>query len=329
MKKWLHIRISIVTIVVFGTFQSCNLDDGNTTPVPTTTVVEVAMLEPNLTTLVSALERANLTTLLSSSGSFTVLAPTNAAFSSFLSASGFASINDVPVEKLKQILLNHVVQPQIDAAFLTNLQRNYLVNSADGPEGTKLVIYFDATSGVTFNGTSKITKGDITAANGIIHIVDGVLGLPTIDTFISVDQNFKDLEQALDIVSPLSSVPAQLKDGGSGPLTLFAPSTHAFDNLFATNTAWNSVSDIDETYLTAIVEHHVINGNLSKAEIKAGETATTVEGDNIMFNNLDGDMVITDGAGNQGAIIGVFDIQASNGVIHLLPDQVLLPDTTN
>ncbi len=329
MKKWLHINISIVMIVVFGTFQSCNLDDGNTVPVPTTTVVEVAMLEADLTILVSALERANLTALLSSSGSFTVLAPTNAAFSAFMSNAGYASVNDVPVETLKQILLNHVVQPQVDAALLTNLQRNYLVNSANGPEGTKLVLYFDATSGITFNGTSKITKGDIPAANGIIHIVDGVIAIPSIDTFIAVDQNFKDLEQALDIVSPLSPVPAMLKDSGSGPLTLFAPSTHAFDNLFATNTAWNSVSDIDETYLTAIVGHHVVNGNLSKADIKAGEMATTVEGDNIMFKNLDGSIVITDGAGNQGAIIGVFDIQASNGVIHLLPDKVLLPDTTN
>ena len=55
----------------------------------------------------------------------------------------------------------------------------------------------------------------------------------------------------------------------------------------------------------------------------------TIEGDNITFVSLDGNLEITDGSGNEGAIIGITDIQAINGVIHVLSNNVLLPDTQN
>lgn len=331
MKKSLNIRIGIFVSLVFATLLSCSSDDdGNLIPVPDATLVEVASQDPDLSILVSALVQANLTDMLNETGPFTVLAPTNDAFSAFLSGAGFASVSDVPVETLRQILLYHIIKQQVDATFFTSLQRNYLVNEAAGPPGgTNLVIYLDATNGIIFNGTSKVTKTDIPASNGIIHKVDGVIDIPTLDTFISVDFNFEDLEAAMDIISPLSTLPGMLKDTESGPYTLFAPAEHAFDNLFDTNGEWNSVSDIDETYLTAIMEHHVVSDNLLETDIKPGEMATTLEGDNIMFSSLNGNIEIKDGAGNEGTIIGVFNIQASNGVLHLLPTQVLLPDITN
>jgi uncharacterized surface protein with fasciclin (FAS1) repeats len=331
MKKSLNIRIVIFVSLVFATLLSCSSDDdGNLIPVPDATLVEVASQDPDLSILVSALEQANLTDMLNGTGPFTVLAPTNDAFSAFLSGAGFASVSDVPLETLRQILLYHIIKQQVDATFFTSLQRNYLVNEAAGPPGgTNLVIYLDATNGIIFNGTSKVTKSDIPASNGIIHKVDGVIDIPTLDTFISVDFNFEDLEASMDIISPLSTLPAMLKDTESGPFTLFAPAEHAFDNLLDTNGEWNSVSDIDETYLTAIMEHHVVSDNLLETDIKPGEMATTFEGDNIMFSSLNGNIEIKDGAGNEGTIIGVFNIQASNGVIHLLPTQVLLPDITN
>ena len=331
MKKSFNIRIGLFVSLVFATLLSCSSDDdGNLIPVPDATLVEVASQDPDLSIFVSALERANLTDMLNGTGPFTVLAPTNDAFSDFLSGSGFASVSDVPVETLKQILLYHIIKQLVDSAIFTILQRNYLVNEAAGPPGgTNLVIYLDATDGIIFNGTSKVTQSDIPASNGIIHKVDRVIDIPSLDTFISVDFNFDDLEAAMDIISPLSTLPAMLKDTESGPFTLFAPAEHAFDNLMDTNGDWNSVSDIDETYLTSIMEHHVVSDNLLETDIKPGEMATTLEGDNITFSSLDGNIEIKDGAGNEGAIIGVFNIQASNGVIHLLPTQVLLPDITN
>ncbi|MGB5370340.1 MAG: fasciclin domain-containing protein [Flavobacteriaceae bacterium] len=310
------------------TLVSCNLDDGNTINRPSSNIVEVASNIGQLSSFVAALDRANLTTILQTTGGLTVLAPSDAAFGNFLSQQGFANLEAVPAETLEQILLNHVILGQIDSSFLSNLQRNYLETLAEGPTtGSKVALYFDATNDIFFNGASKVIDGDVLAANGIIHIVDAVIPIPTLDTFISVDDNFEDLNSALDIITPISDIPEGVKDGG--PFTVFAPTNLAFDNLLATNTAWNSVGDIDEDLLAAVIAHHVLAGNIRSADISSGETATTLEGDTITFNTVNGNLEITDGSGNTGALVVFVDIQASNGVIHVLADQVLLPDTGN
>lgn len=330
MKKVLKTQRLLAFIVMGLLMLSCNLDDGtDTIPIPETDIVEIADANSNLSSLVAALQRADLANTLKGSGPFTVFAPTNDAFSSFLSANGFANLEAVPTDILTQVLLNHVLTGRVDSAPLINLQRNYLQTLADGPAGSKLSLYFDAVNGITLNGSSSINQGDVVASNGIIHIVDQVIGLPTLDTFINSDDNFKIFGTALDVVAPLSDVPNAIKENSQGPYTVFIPIEHAFDNLLATNDNWDFVSDIEESLLTAVVEHHFINGNLRSTSIVAGEMETTLEGDEITFVSLDGNLEITDGSGNAGAIIGITDIQAINGVIHAIPNNVLLPDTTN
>lgn len=330
MKKVLKTQPFLSFLLLSICMVSCNIDDGiETIPIPDTDIIALASANADLSSLVAALEKADLVSTLQAAGPFTVFAPSNTAFSSFLSSNGYANLDAVPVDALKQILLNHVVSGRIDSAPLINLQRNYLQTLADGPSGSKLSLYFDATTGVTFNGISTVTTTDVVAKNGIIHIVDQVIGLPTLDTFISTDDNFEIFGSALDVVAPLSDIPNSIKDSSEGPFTVFIPIEHAFDNLLTTNDDWNFVSDIEENLLTAVVEHHFINGNLRSTNIVAGEMETTIEGDNITFVSLDGNLEITDGSGNEGAIIGIADIQAINGVIHAIPNNVLLPDTTN
>ncbi len=330
MKKILIAKRFLVLIVSCLALVSCNLDDGeDTIPIPETDIIDIASDNSDLTSLVAAIQLANLENTLRGSGPFTLLAPTNSAFSSFLSSNGFANLEAVPEEVLKQVLLNHVISGRIDSAPLINLQRNYLQTLADGPSETKLSLYFDAVNGITFNGSSTITQTDVVAKNGIIHEVDQVIDLPTLDTFISSDDNFEVFGTALDAAVTVSNLPNLLKDQTEGPFTVFIPIEHAFDNLLITNDDWEFVSDIEENYLAAVVEHHVVNGNTRSSDIIAGSTATTLEGDDITFVLLDGNFEITDGSGNEGAIIEITDIQALNGVIHGIPNNVLLPDTTN
>ena len=307
---------------------SCNLDDGNTVPIPDETIMDVASKNPDLSTLVVALQRTDLTAMLQGTTLYTAMAPTNAAFTNFLGANGYAGIDDVPIATLRKILLNHLLSGRVEAAVLTNLQKNYVQTNAEGPiAGTNLALYFDATDGITINGTIDVTQTDILASNGIIHLVDAIIELPTLKTFISYDDNFKDFDTALDIVSPLSNAPSLLSE--NAPLTVFIPIKQAFDNLLDTDPNWNAISDIDETLLTAIVEHHIVDGNLRSTDLSAGQTLSTLEGDNIVLYALDGNLEITDGMGNDGSIIGTTDIQAINGVIHLIPNKVLLPNTSN
>ena len=330
MRNSLRVKNFLILMVTALVVLSCNLDDGiDTIPIPDSNLVDLISADANLSSLNAALERADLVTTLQGNGPFTILAPDNSAFNSFLGAAGFASVNDVPVEILRQLLLNHVVAGSLDSAPLINLQRNYLETLADGPtDGTKLALYFDAVNGITFNGISTVTTADKPASNGIYHIVDGVIGLPTVATFIGVDLNFESFDTSLDLIAPVSDLPTSLEES-TGPFTIFIPIEHAFDNLLASNDDWDFLSDIDEDLLNSVINHHVLNGNIRSTDITGGQTATTLEGDDITFVTLDGNLEITDGSGNEGAIIGVTDIQASNGVIHAVANNVLIPDTMN
>lgn len=333
MKKILKTKLIIAVMVVFVLNLSCTSDDGvNTTPLPETDLIDVANSEADLSTLIVALERANLTSTLQGNTRYTVLAPSNSAFNAFLVMNGYGSVDDVPVETLEQLLLNHVITGLIDEANLTILQKNYLETLAAGPEtDTNLAIYFDASDGITFNGSSRVTEGDVLASNGVIHIVDTVVDFPTIETFTSTDENFEDLDTAFDLISPVSDLPQTIKEKDSGPFTVFAPINDAFDDLLASNSQWEFLSDIDEGLLTAVLEHHLVNGNDDLLQLAAETTFTTLEGDEIVLNSVNGRTEITDGSGNAGVLVaeGIIGIQAINGIIHILPTQVMIPNTTN
>lgn len=329
MRSSLRLKQFLTIIGMASVLLSCSLDDGpETIPIPETDIIEVATAE-NLTTLLAALEKADLINTLKGSGPFTVFAPSDEAFSGFLSSNGFATVDAVPTATLQQLLLNHVINGRIDSAPLVDLQRNYLETLADGPGESKLSLYFDATDGVVINGVTTVTQADLVAENGIIHVVNQVISLPTVDTFITADTNLEVFGTALDAAAVVSDLPRDLQESASGPFTVFVPVPMAFDALLDTNDDWNFVSDIEENLLAAVLEHHTLNGNVRSSDIVPGEAVTTLEGDEITIISKDGGLEITDGSGNEGTIIGPTDIQASNGVIHLITNNVLLPDTSN
>ena len=327
MNRVSNFKIALIVLLIFG-LESCNIDDGNTLPIPETTIADIINADTELSSLVAALERVNLISTFDGTVKYTLLAPTNEAFNNYLGAQGYATINDVPIDELEQLLLNHVISGQIDTAPLINLHRNYLQTLASGPtSGTYISLYFDASSSIVFNGEVAVTEVDILAANGIIHKLSSVNELPTIATFVSSDINFESLETALDLAAPFSAVPDELEE--NGPYTLFAPTDHAFENLLASNNDWDSIDDIDEQHLASVIEHHVVAGNFTTSDISFGSMLPTLEGDEITFNNVDGNLEITDGTGNEGSIVGIPNLQASNGVLHGLINNVLIPDTQN
>ncbi|WP_422084062.1 fasciclin domain-containing protein [Ulvibacterium sp.] len=332
MKKYLMLFKFLTLAVILVAVSSCNSDDNDGPVRPAENIAQLAAATPDLSILVEALQRTNLTDDLEASGPFTVLAPSNAAFTTFLGQNNFTSIQDVPVDALTQILLNHVIASEFSSSDLTVLQRNYAATLAEGPTaGSFLSLYFDATDGVEFNGVSSVVNGgaDILASNGTVHIVDAVIDLPTVVTFVGEDFNFEQLTTALTTATPGTDFATILS--GDGPFTVFAPVDQAFDELLDSNPDWSSLSDIDESLLTAVLQHHVAPGNNRSGGLSEGLNLTTLEGDDITISlqvNAPFIAAITDGAGNDDVNIGFVDIQARNGVIHLI-DQVMLPNTEN
>src|SRR5690606_30932688 len=114
-------------------------------------------------------------------GPFTVFAPDNAAFSEFLSANGFANLDAVPVPVLKQILLNHVVSGAVKS---TDLTTGYIQTLATAtPNNLNMSMFVNTSGGVKLNGISSVTAADNILDNGVVHLVNKVIGLPTIVTF--------------------------------------------------------------------------------------------------------------------------------------------------
>ena len=284
-------------------------------------VVDHALANSAFSNLVASLQAADgdLVNVLSGAGPFTVLAPDNAAFGNFLTDNGFAGLGDVPTDALSQVLLNHVIGGTILSTDLVALGADYASTSASGAGGNAMSIYFDTSSGVTFNGISSVTSADVIAANGVIHAVDAVIGLPTVVDFALADPNFSTLVTALtrsdltfDYVTTLQS---------DGPFTVFAPTNTAFGDLL-TELGAGSLADIDEPTLKATLDHHAVAGaNVRSGDLMDNMTVGTIGGN--ITANVTGGATLTDANNRVSNIIAV-DVQAVNGVIHAI-DKVILP----
>jgi len=130
------------------------------------TVVEIAVSNPDFSILVDAVKKAGLVEALSAEGPFTVFAPTDAAFKSLFSELGVSGIKDLSAEQLTPILTYHVVSGKVMSTDLSNTKVSTL------NEGSKLKV--DISDGVMIN-KSKVVAADITGKNGVIHVIDKVL----------------------------------------------------------------------------------------------------------------------------------------------------------
>ncbi|WP_158844978.1 fasciclin domain-containing protein [Algibacter sp. L1A34] len=285
-------------------------------------IVDLAAANSDFSSLVAALGSADgdLVNVLSADGPFTVLAPNNSAFSTFLDGT---ALGDVDTAALSQILLNHVIiGSTVTSTALVDAGAGYTNTGATGPGDNALSLYYNTSNGVMFNGISTVTQADIVGTNGIIHAIDTVIDIPTVVTFAVADPTFSTLVQALTSLTPatdFAAILARTETGNSDNLdptfTVFAP----------TNDAFSALSVIPaENALTQILLHHVIKeANITASMLNnPGETtAETIEGDNITItlpgtgSNIAN---ITDGSGATDIGIIAVDVQAGNGVIHVI-----------
>jgi uncharacterized surface protein with fasciclin (FAS1) repeats len=130
-------------------------------------IVDLAVATPELSTLVTAVQAAGLVDTLAGPGNFTVFAPTNAAFAALPHGTLDALLNDIPA--LTNILTYHVSPDYYPAEALLG-QRGRIPTVQGG------FLRVDARgAGVHINGSTAVTTADVFASNGVVHIIDGVL----------------------------------------------------------------------------------------------------------------------------------------------------------
>ena len=316
-------KIIPTLIIALLLFQSCKEDDTDVVIIPeTNTIVDIAVASDNLTSLVAALQKANLVTTLAGNGPFTVLAPTDDAFAVFLTSNGFSSLDDVPVDILTNILLNHVVGGRLASTDLTTgYASTFALSSASQ---ASMSIFIDTSNGVRFNGVSSVSMADISADNGIVHVVDAVIGLPSVVTFAVADPTFSTLVAALtrdDLTTDFVGVLSTATGTSPAPFTVFAPTNDAFGSLLS-ELGIAGLADIDEPTLDAVLKNHVVAGaNVFDTDLTDNMTVTTLGGD--ITANVTGGATLTDSNGRIIDIIAT-NVQADNGVIHAI-NRVILP----
>jgi uncharacterized surface protein with fasciclin (FAS1) repeats len=159
--------------------------DPMATPAPTiaeTVVSSASASTPEFATLLAAVQAADpaVLTTLSGAGSYTVFAPTDAAFSA-----AFTAMNVTPADvladqaNLTNILLYHVIPGKFSAATV-------IAAASASPDGIKVATLLPGTTitikvvdGKVMVNDATVATPDVAASNGIIHVIDGVLLPPS------------------------------------------------------------------------------------------------------------------------------------------------------
>jgi len=134
-----------------------------------------------------------------------------------------------------------------------------------------------------------------------------------VDTAVQAD-DFNTLAQALEAADLVGALK------GDGPFTVFAPTDAAFDAL-PDGQLEALLQPENKGQLQAILQYHVVSGKAMASDVTGMDAAPTLEGRSVQFQVTDGTVTLM---GQNTATVVQADIEASNGVIHVI-DSVLLP----
>jgi uncharacterized surface protein with fasciclin (FAS1) repeats len=263
-------------------------------------IVQTAIAAGQFTTLTSLLTKAGLADTLATGGPFTVFAPTDAAFAKVPKGT-LAALAKHPAQ-LKAVLLYHVVAGSVTSSDVVKL------SSAKTLAGSSVLI--KANKGGVFVNQAKVTKPDVMASNGVIHVIDKVLIPP------------KNIVATAKAAGTFTTLTALLKKSGlagtlatKGPFTVFAPTDAAFAKVPKATLAALAKN---KAKLRAVLLYHVVKGQVTAAQAMKLRSAKTLQGKSLKIRVEGGKVIVG------GAAVTKADVLASNGVIHVI-NKVLIP----
>lgn len=290
-------------------------------------IVATAIQAGEFKTLAAALQAAGLVETLQGAGPFTVFAPNDAAFAKLPAGTVESLLKPENKQTLVAILTLHVTPARVKAADVVTKKELKTVNGLELPVSVK--------DGDAYVGGAKVIKADISASNGVIHVIDTVI-LP--DAVKELSAKAKSAEAAsAAAAAPKSIVEVAAGAGtfgtlvaavkaaglvetlqGPGPFTVFAPTDEAFAKLPA-GTVESLLLPENKQKLAAILTYHVVPGRVVAADVVTKKELKTVQGQSFKVEVKDGAVFV------DGAKVVKTDITASNGVIHVI-DSVILPE---
>jgi transforming growth factor-beta-induced protein len=275
--------------------------------VNTNTVYDIISNSPVHTILTTAIDLAGFQDILSSDElSFTVFAPTDAAFQALPPEIIEQLIGD-PEGLLAKALRYHVV---FGTALSTDLLDGQTITTALGQDITVTINQ----DGVFIND-AQVLVADIEGTNGVVHVVDAVL-FPALTVYDVINES--PVHTTLATAIDLAGLDEALQ--GEGPFTVFAPTNAAFDALPAG--VLEALLADPTGDLTKVLTYHVLGGEFLSADIREETMLTTLNGQTVEIT-LDGADILV----NNARII-ISNVETFNGVVHVI-DAVLVPDLSS
>ena len=359
MKNLVIKTISIMTLV-FGLF-SCSNDGNNDEIQKYPTMYEIVSADANFSILKLAIEKTSpsgdsnsILNRLRGVGSFTVFAPTNAAFIAAgfpeatvqaLNPTSTVAADVAAISALRRVLQYHILSigtlsNDLLAAEYSKTFASGVVTSATN--GTLSLFVNQNGMDVLVNGGAanngaKVITANVNASNGVIHVIDGVLKLPTIVDFVKCNPKLSTL---LSIVTSTStgaygdqstvltaiSVPATTTPANAR--TLYAPTNTAFATA-TTGAGFLTSTAVTPANVTKVLQYHVESANRLTVTAGTSFSSSDVTVSTLLTPQtfllpknllLIREMSTTTAASN----LLNFNIQATNGVIHTV-NRVLQP----
>jgi transforming growth factor-beta-induced protein len=320
---------------------------------PTQTIADIVVASasasdnPEFTILLAAVQAADpmfLQTLSDPESTMTVFAPTDAAFGDLLTALNMSAADLLANTALLDVVLAYHVVPGVALDAKSVVAANGAVVGTALPEHVLSISVVG--ENVEINDATVVTA-DMMASNGVVHVIDKVL-VPADAMYlasamssmapdamatepVSIAQTVVNAASATDnpefttlLAAVQAADPAVLNTlSADGSYTVFAPTDAAFEAALASLNL-SAEQLLASPDLTGILLYHVVPGHISSTTLVAaigttGVKVVTLSGSLLSFNIVDGKVVI-----NDGPTVVATDIEASNGVIHVI-DGVLLP----
>ena len=278
-------QILYLVAILSVTFLTFSCTETSETVVRLPSIVDIAKSDPNFSVLVEAVTKTGLATTLSNPGSYTVFAPTNDAFKNagILPGQITAMTDATAIANLRVVVLNHVLSPGTRSSDL--LAGGYFRTfgffraTPTATSGANLSMFISKPAadvlinGGATNGGAKVTAADIDASNGIVHVIDAVLALPTIVQHAIANPNLSSLVGV--VTSPAqSTVLATLNAAtGASPVSVYAPTNAAFTTALGTGGYLVGKTDAQ---ITSILNYHLERSNRIAASATAFSTAADI-----------------------------------------------------
>lgn len=301
-KSYIHLVLLLFTLSVALTACGDN-DNGSTTPDDSDlTISERIQSEDDYSTLAGIISDLGLEGDLSG-GELTLFAPTNDAFNDLPEG----LLDELSDEQLRSIITYHVAEGELQSADLDSSQDVTML------QGERTLVQSDE-SGVTVNGSATVVEADLQATNGVIHGINEVL-LPEEFREPSLIEVARDAGEFDTLLALIEDLGLTTTFQFTGPYTAFAPQNGAFNELYETV----NPDELSNEQLENIVLYHVVEGEYPSDALETEQTVPSLAEEDL-YITTNGGVII-----NGSATVQAADINASNGIIHVV-DQVLRPN---